>query len=546
MKKCRYALLKKISLRSKHLVMLFLMASILCGNIYYRPVEVKAVTDPTLGEFVLSLFASQGIGLCDPNILSAVQSTMGNAIAVGAEGIQNAITAFETATGGCDVITKTFTTTAGQAVTYVQQVGAENIIYVKEFGASAAENISAAIENYQNFGFVAPAVGGMSLIPTAGAAVLAVGAGVALGFGINAFREYITPYVTSGIGIGKKIAPDVSGVCVYGNYFISSQNLKYNPCVISNNNKDGILVGHSTGDRQKFWCVNNSDEAYKFTALDSTKHEFWSANTVQPGSYLELWCQGGNMYGGITGDPIDYLGVTDPVMTSPDVIDYSGNLNSGSGLEDNLDVGYIEPIPMDDYANWANQAQQNTEGGITSDPQGDAFKDLVDRYVLPNGPNVQPTPDPEPSTAPQPTTDPAAPVWPQTNPNPVNPIQPTYLPLPTADPDAQPTAVPVVPPDGDLTPDQTGDLLKKGRIPGLENIFPFCIPFDIASLVKKLNVTRRAPVIEWESDFGRWGSFGDVTIDLSSFDSVASMARTFELILFILGLMIITKNLIGW
>lgn len=522
---------EKINLKYNKFILLAVLVSVLASSIYYRPIEVKANADPTLAEFVFSLFAAQGIGLSDPNILNALQTTMGQALAVGAEGIQNAITAFETATGGCDVITKTFTTTAGQAVTYVQQVGAENIIYVKEFGASAAENISAAVENYQNFGFVAPAVGGMALVPTIGSAALAVAAGVGLGFGINAFREYITDFIANSAPITQDIYPDIGLQAIVNDNKQLIGNLNYPNTYLATSRASGVFP-------YTVWIANrNSYTVYYYEKNLSTGNV--SQYPIYPGRYA-TW-PNRSIVNGIV-DPNAYLrgNYNPPTPMSPDVVSTSGNLTSPEEIPEIEEPNYIGVIPMEVIDPWADTATSNYTNGDVGTVQGDDFQDLVTPYVLPDGPLV-----PQPTLIPNPD---GIPTGPQTDPQPVNPAQPTFMPQPEATlaPGAEPTPMPVVSPYPEADPELQKDILKNGRLHGLENFFPFCIPFDFADLLTKLNAYRKAPVITWDADFGSWGNFGQIVIDLSLFDEVASLLRTFETILYLVALMMVTKNVTGW
>lgn len=84
----------------------------------------------------------------------------------------------------------------------------------------------------------------------------------------------------------------------------------------------------------------------------------------------------------------------------------------------------------------------------------------------------------------------------------------------------------------------------------LTNIFPFCIPFDIIYLVNQYsNVEESAPVINYEIVYPQalQSSLGEsytVTIDFADFISVRNVLRVFILLLFVVGLMKITRDLI--
>ena len=79
----------------------------------------------------------------------------------------------------------------------------------------------------------------------------------------------------------------------------------------------------------------------------------------------------------------------------------------------------------------------------------------------------------------------------------------------------------------------------------LTDVFPFCIPFDLVDLIKVFSASPEAPQfsipIKYPTGFNSWGSY-DLEVDLSPFDSVASVVRTLETILFILGLLKITRS----
>lgn len=78
---------------------------------------------------------------------------------------------------------------------------------------------------------------------------------------------------------------------------------------------------------------------------------------------------------------------------------------------------------------------------------------------------------------------------------------------------------------------------------GLENLFPFCIPFDMYHLITLLSADPVAPSYNWHFDFGILGEY-DFLIDLSVFNSVALIVRKMELLCFVLGLILLTRNII--
>lgn len=81
-------------------------------------------------------------------------------------------------------------------------------------------------------------------------------------------------------------------------------------------------------------------------------------------------------------------------------------------------------------------------------------------------------------------------------------------------------------------------------VPGLETIFPFCIPFDIYAFCSALNAEPVAPCFEWQMQYAPLGLDYTFEIDLSDFDDVARILRTMELLAFCVGLAFWTRHLI--
>ena len=82
-------------------------------------------------------------------------------------------------------------------------------------------------------------------------------------------------------------------------------------------------------------------------------------------------------------------------------------------------------------------------------------------------------------------------------------------------------------------------------VPGLETIFPFCIPFDIYAFCSALNADPVAPSFEWRMQYAPLGLDYTFEIDLSAFDGVAQILRTMELLAFCVGLAFWTRHLRG-
>jgi len=78
----------------------------------------------------------------------------------------------------------------------------------------------------------------------------------------------------------------------------------------------------------------------------------------------------------------------------------------------------------------------------------------------------------------------------------------------------------------------------------LTEFFPFCIPYDLYNMLKLFDGSPVAPAFEWPIVVPSLGINETIEIDLSAFDSVASILRTLEAIAFGVGLCWATKGLI--
>lgn len=112
---------------------------------------------------------------------------------------------------------------------------------------------------------------------------------------------------------------------------------------------------------------------------------------------------------------------------------------------------------------------------------------------------------------------------------------------------ANPSIVGTVPiPVDSVLPENTVKDVQEYSSPGLKDVFPFCLPFDIANIVKAFEAARTAPEfdINWhipiiEVDFA-------YHVDFSQFETLAQILRTGELICFCIGLVLVTSKLIKW
>lgn len=74
------------------------------------------------------------------------------------------------------------------------------------------------------------------------------------------------------------------------------------------------------------------------------------------------------------------------------------------------------------------------------------------------------------------------------------------------------------------------------------DFFPFCIPFDIYDFLTLLMADPEAPKFEWEIDLLKTGEPYLMVVDLSEWDDVAQLLRRLELLAFIVGLAMVTRE----
>ena len=170
---------------------------------------------------------------------------------------------------------------------------------------------------------------------------------------------------------------------------------------------------------------------------------------------------------------------------------------------------------------------------------------LKDHYTNPSTdpqPTTAPDPDPNPTTAPNPDPDP--------DPNPDPTTTPAVNPEPSTAP--KPSGTPENPDDTDTDTDINPDDYKAD----LRLVFPFCIPFDLVHLIQAFEAEPEAPVFEFPVDIELNDPFAGsersakkivdyhhtFELDMSDYEPVIKIFRIFEIIFFIIGLLLITRQ----
>lgn len=93
-----------------------------------------------------------------------------------------------------------------------------------------------------------------------------------------------------------------------------------------------------------------------------------------------------------------------------------------------------------------------------------------------------------------------------------------------------------------------GDLdsidLEKLKLPDLSNLFPFCIPKDLSNILGMFQSEPKAPEFDWVF-INADGTEITQHFDLSDFEPVAKVVRSGEVVLFAVGLAMVTRKLLG-
>ena len=157
---------------------------------------------------------------------------------------------------------------------------------------------------------------------------------------------------------------------------------------------------------------------------------------------------------------------------------------------------------------------------------------------------TNPSTDPQPTTAPNPDPDP------NPDPNPDPTTTPAVNPEPSTAP--KPSGAPENPDDTDTDTDIDPDDYKAD----LRLVFPFCIPFDLVHLIQAFEAEPEAPVFEFPVDIELNDPFAGsersakkivdyhhtFELDMSDYEPVIKIFRIFEIIFFIIGLLLITRQ----
>ena len=119
--------------------------------------------------------------------------------------------------------------------------------------------------------------------------------------------------------------------------------------------------------------------------------------------------------------------------------------------------------------------------------------------------------------------------------------QPEPEPSPDPEPEPQPEPEPSPDPEPEPQPDPEPD---EFFTEGLSDKFPFCIPFDLIEFIEVLNADPETPHFEIPIKLDKPHIEYTMVIDLGLFDGIASLLRKLELLVFCVGLILLTRNII--
>lgn len=211
-------------------------------------------------------------------------------------------------------------------------------------------------------------------------------------------------------------------------------------------------------------------------------------------------------------------------------------------LQDNWNGELFDPLTGLSYLNdLANMAKHQGLNAIGNDPSLDDMKQHLRDIIANLRPGYDPVTDPSvdpaldpicyPDTIPTPVIDPTADVV----------LQPAKDPTPSPNPDPSPSTSPK--PTMQPTP-SPGEIDSSQPVVDLSKFFPFCIPFDLIHLVQALDADPVAPKWTLKLEPPQFPVEWEVTLDLSQFESLAKIFRTGETLLFVVGLILITRGII--
>lgn len=522
-------------------VMICLLCCTVSAGLLAQPVIVYASVGTSIKSLIVTLIAAIGIGNSNPNFTNALdQSQLLNSSyeSLVDESISAAALDQELSNLGVDVtnMTNVLSNSAADAAAVSAQ---DTTGALGEIGAaSAGENIKAAAEHLAETGEVGAAIGGKAV-----GCLNGMGALLPIVWNQQIHNENVQKLQKLIASASEYNTPDSTIEQLQPGHYLSCFS------TLINNGNTRYYYYYSVPDsvyclaypnRYGYYCpvfvnpnnttviVRNIRTEYD---ISISPHSIYDTN--YGASYSDREFTGFEMYdsyasGTAAAESLKNGNLNTPNLYSPDLIGLDGNQKGTWSSNNNINVfnfpdikpivnitnnsptEYITPIDYDDYKNWQQTAQQNTQNKDIGQDQGEDFQNFIRDFINQwNGSIPQPT---------------AAPI---------TPVDPIVTPVPT---------IPVTPTP---SPEESAEIPKGFTTPELKDKFPFCIPYDIFLAFGLLTAQGEAPVFDWNITFGQYGTY-NVHIDLSPWDPAARLLRILQLLLFIVCLAVGTRRLGGF
>lgn len=344
----------------------------------------------------------------------------------------------------------------------------------------------------------------------------------------------------------------------YGNYTTYFYDTDHN---ISNLRVEKYTM---SGDILHSICTPNTSPSKEFSYYSIDRHDYIKrkpfvetnkgktfSRSVYPPSESSNVVESINLYVPYTMDGIEHEAQLKPlgkssIWPSTDLKDdYDNNRTLPSPSYPNLAVPSIKLPSLDEIKDLWKQGSDDEENRPT----------YVTNFITNH--TVQPTPEPEPTKKPEVNPNPGGGTDPDPEPTPST--TPAVVPDPGGGTDPQPSGSPDPNPDpgggGSTDPDNpetpTPEEEASPYKTDLREIFPFCIPFDLIHLLKVFDAEAEAPVFEFPLDIemdNPWTGEKVVDyhhtfeLDMADYEPVIKILRIFQVIFFIIALMLITRQ----
>ncbi len=334
----------------------------------------------------------------------------------------------------------------------------------------------------------------------------------------------------------------VYNIKVWG-YSLPSNPISEMKCIVMQD-EDNILHRFSTPSGKSYdrigiyqiYCIGDnyrellcSDNNTSLPSLGSVSKSLWDSVKDSYHMYVPYTLDGERYEPEVK--PMGKTGI----WVNPDLKNDYDN-NKSPSLPDTAPAPAIKIPSLDDL----KDLQKKGNDASDDDRPSIILDWLKDHYTNPSTdpqPTTAPDPDPNPTTAPNP------------DPNPDPTTTPAVAPEISGSPN--PSGTPDNPDGTDTDTDTDTDVDPNDYKTDLRLVFPFCIPFDLIYLIRAFEADPEAPVFEIPFDLeleNPWTGKKVVDyhhtfkLDMSDYEPVIKIFRIFQIVFFIIGLLLITRQ----